>query len=228
MKETANYKLKKPEKNEYINIDDLNSNMDTLDRTVKSVENQSIAISRRLSNVTWVTLTASGWTGNQVPYIQTVVVDEVTEDDNPLLVSGLADGASKEEHDAYDKAFGIIASGTGISNDGSITFKVYKKPITDIVVGLMGIGAVVSSAYGASVTNMVYSSAAPQTGENWARIISGRLEVDPQDETPDTTYLAKILEAKYGRRKSIFVSKCRYKSKSSMGKMVSTNNGGCR
>ena len=192
MKETANYKLKKPEKNEYINIDDLNSNMDILDRTVKSVENQSIAISRRLSNVTWVTLTASGWTGNQVPYVQTIVVDEVTEDDNLLLVSGLADGASKEEHDAYDKAFGIIASGTGISNDGSITFKVYKKPITDIVGGLMGIGAVVSSAYGASVTNMVYSSAAPQTGENWARIISGRLDVDPQDETPDTTYLAKF------------------------------------
>lgn len=95
MKETANYKLKKPEKNEYINIDDFNSNMDILDRTVKSVENQSIAISRRLSNVTWVTLTASGWTGNQVPYVQTIVVDEVTEDDNPLLVSGLADGASK-------------------------------------------------------------------------------------------------------------------------------------
>jgi hypothetical protein len=39
---------------------------------------------------------------------------------------------------------------------------------------------------------MVYSSAAPQTGENWAMIISGRLEVDPQDETPDTTYLAKF------------------------------------
>ena len=34
MKETTNLKLKKPEKNEYINIDDINNNMDVIDEEV--------------------------------------------------------------------------------------------------------------------------------------------------------------------------------------------------
>ena len=37
------------------------------------------------------------------------------------------------------KAFGIIASGTGTTAAGSVTFKVYKKPETDIMIGLKGV-----------------------------------------------------------------------------------------
>ena len=36
MKTTANYGFKKPEKNEYINIDDLNDNMDAIDKEIIS------------------------------------------------------------------------------------------------------------------------------------------------------------------------------------------------
>ena len=37
------------------------------------------------------------------------------------------------------KAFGIVSSGTASVGDGTATFKVYKKPVTDIVVGLKGV-----------------------------------------------------------------------------------------
>ena len=54
-------------------------------------------------------------------------------------VSAMEDGADLAAQKAYSKAFGILASGTGITADGSVTFKVYKKPTTDITVGLKGV-----------------------------------------------------------------------------------------
>ena len=56
-----------------------------------------------------------------------------------MLVSALEDGADLATQKAYSKAFGILAAGTGTTADGSVTFKVYKKPATDIVAGLKGV-----------------------------------------------------------------------------------------
>ena len=96
-------------------------------------------IDRNESEPANVTLTAAGWTGDAAPYSQTVEVEGVTAEDNPIFVSLLEDGAPAETQKAYMKAFGIIASGTGTTAAGSVTFKVYKKPETDIVIGLKGV-----------------------------------------------------------------------------------------
>ena len=93
----------------------------------------------RQNSIKSVTLTAAGWTGTTAPYTQAVKVDGITEDDNPVMVSMLAAGATPDTQKAYNKAFGIICSGTGTTANGSVTFSVYSKPTTDITVGLKGI-----------------------------------------------------------------------------------------
>lgn len=92
-----------------------------------------------LNNPLPVTLKKDGWTGSTLPFIQTVNVDNLTESDSPIVVSMLEDGATEVQQKAYVKAFGIIASGTAMTGNGQAIFKVYKKPVTDIVVGLMGV-----------------------------------------------------------------------------------------
>ena len=93
----------------------------------------------RQEHVTLITLTAAEWTGDEAPYEQTVAVEGITTEDNPMLVSALEDGADLATQKAYSKAFGILAAGTGTTADGSVTFKVYKKPAKDIVAGLKGV-----------------------------------------------------------------------------------------
>ena len=83
-----------------------------------------------------VSLTAAGWTGSAVPYSQTVAVEGITADDYPLLVSLLTDGATSDTQDDYNRAFAIVSAGTGITGNGTVTFKAYEKTDTDIIVGL--------------------------------------------------------------------------------------------
>ena len=92
-----------------------------------------------IKDVIEVTLLASNWSGSAAPYTQTVDVPGITEDDNPLLVSALYDGASLDAQKAYSKAFGIVSSGVAVVDNGSVTFKVYKLPVVDITVGLKGV-----------------------------------------------------------------------------------------
>lgn len=93
----------------------------------------------RQENVTLVTLLASGWSGSAAPYEQTVPVPGAVEGMEPTVWSALGDGADAATQKAYTKAFGIICGGTASLTDGSATFKVYKKPATDITIGLKGV-----------------------------------------------------------------------------------------
>ena len=88
----------------------------------KDINDTNIVVNG-LKGVKEAALLAAGWTGSEAPYQQIV----------------LADGASEAAQKAYSKAFGIVSSGTGTTSAGSVTFKVYKKPTTDITVGLKGV-----------------------------------------------------------------------------------------
>lgn len=97
------------------------------------------AVAERLEHVTPVTLPASGWTGSVAPFTQAVSVPGAVAGMEPMLVSALRLGAPAAEQKAYIKAYGIICSGTAELGDGTATFKVYKKPASDITVGLKGV-----------------------------------------------------------------------------------------
>lgn len=103
--------------------------------SVQDLENLKDEIRRIIP----VTLTAAGWSGSAAPYTQSASAAGITEADNPMLISMLADGADLDTQKAYSKAFGIVASGTAVTGNGTVTFKAYKKPETDIVVGLKGV-----------------------------------------------------------------------------------------
>jgi hypothetical protein len=94
----------------------------------------------RRDSTALVTLAAGGWTGSAPPYVQSVAVAGASAGGpDALLVSALEDGASLEVQKAYIKAFGIVSSGTAVLGDGVAVFKVYKRPETDITVGLRGV-----------------------------------------------------------------------------------------
>ncbi|WP_251491294.1 hypothetical protein [Otoolea muris] len=97
------------------------------------------AVAERLEHVTPVMLPTSGWTGTTAPFTQTVAVSGAVDGMEPMVVSGLADGASAAAQKAYIKAYGIVCSGTAELGNGTATFKVYKKPASDITVGLKGV-----------------------------------------------------------------------------------------
>lgn len=90
----------------------------------------------RIHHVARATLLAAGWEGDAAPYTQTVIVEGITMKDDPILVSLLDEAVDVEIRKAYNKAYGIIAAGTGVTGEGSVTFKVDKKPAIDIDVGL--------------------------------------------------------------------------------------------
>ncbi|WP_124067380.1 hypothetical protein [Clostridium sp. E02] len=93
----------------------------------------------QLIHVTEVTLTVSEWKGSSAPYYQTVTVEDATKDSEAIVLSALEDGATATAQKAYSKAFGLVVSGTASLGTGTATFKVYKKPATDIKIGLKGV-----------------------------------------------------------------------------------------
>ena len=133
MNETVNFKLKKPESNEYVNVQDLNDNCDIVDAEMKKHKD---AIDKHYAAPILVVLKASDWSGDAAPYSQTSMVEGITDADEPMMVSVLSDRASETVQKAYMKAYGIVASGTATTGNGAVTFRAYKKPVTDITVGL--------------------------------------------------------------------------------------------
>lgn len=134
MNETTNYKLKKPETNEYVSIEVINENMDTLDKEMKAVS-QSVDKAIKQRNIS---LSADGWS-DEYPYTQTVEAEDITADDN-LKVVGLyiPDGATVDQVKAWNKAAACLMSNMAGVTDGAVTFAAYKKPEADFIVVVEG------------------------------------------------------------------------------------------
>lgn len=110
-----------------------------IERQIEELEAQAYVPLSTERNIRQITLLTKNWQGEAAPFTQTVSVEGMREIDNPILVSILSDTADTSAAKAYNKAFGIVASGSGTTADNSVTFRVYKKPSIDITVGLKGV-----------------------------------------------------------------------------------------
>lgn len=103
-----------------------------VDNTVKNATTETIID---------VIFKSNAWTEtseNSGIYTQTVSNSNIKSSSNPLLVSRLSSSATTAQQSVYMKNFAIISQGVGSTSDGSVTFKVFKKPTADITVGLRG------------------------------------------------------------------------------------------
>lgn len=93
--------------------------------------------SDKLKDIRFVTLLAANWL-DESPYIQTVQVEGITREDNPILVK-YVDRVGQAEIEVYNDAFWAINQGGAETGDGIVTFWTYERPESDITIGLKGV-----------------------------------------------------------------------------------------
>lgn len=89
--------------------------------------------------IQYVTFAASGWTTNSSSgtYTQTVTASQITAADEPMIIKSKDINVGATEAKAYNKAFSILCDGAGETGNGTVTWVCYKKPVTNITVGLI-------------------------------------------------------------------------------------------
>lgn len=130
---TECFGLKKPEGEDFYDIEDFNENADILDAELKKA-NDRLDCSQEVKRVT---LTAGNWS-TVAPYTQSVPVAGITATDAPIIGLRLVDGTTAVNVKAQSKAWGCVDR--AVTGDGTITFYCYnKKPAVDFTVSVKGV-----------------------------------------------------------------------------------------
>ena len=119
MKYTPNYGLKKPEQDDFYNVEDFNENADIIDQKLKEIEDKTQNIN--------VTLDTS-WSGSSAPYSKTVTVSDILATDTPIIDIVMSGTYSTDE--ARAEAWGYIYR--AVTSADSITFYATDKPTVDL------------------------------------------------------------------------------------------------
>ena len=104
-------------------------------KSIKELRGKTEEIGRVID----VTLTVNGWLAEGDFYKQEVAVFGIKADDNPTLVKRIDKIIQNNDRlvKAYEKNFSFIFDGD--TKNSSVIFYAYKKPGTDIKVGLKGV-----------------------------------------------------------------------------------------
>ena len=102
-----------------------NTNLQTVSGVVEQVE-------KCVANDTihHISIPLSGWRDSNGSW--------VTENSFPELYSDMDDNISTTQYKNYSKTFSILTTGLATTANGSITFKIFKRPTTDINIILKG------------------------------------------------------------------------------------------
>ena len=85
-----------------------------------------------------IALNANNWTENEnKTFSQTVSNANITAKDDAICLGAPNTSSTPAQLKSYQKAFGIVSSGTAVTNDGSVKFTTAKKPATSINVNLL-------------------------------------------------------------------------------------------
>lgn len=100
------------------------------------INNTNKAI-EEIREVRTASVPSSGWS-SAAPYTQTINVEGITEDDEPMISLYLAGSPSSVNVKAMNKAYGMLDR--AVTGDGTITLYCYnKKPATTYTIAIKGV-----------------------------------------------------------------------------------------
>lgn len=134
MKYTGNYNLAKPDPTDLVDISVINSNMDKIDKNIKSVETAAAKADR----VVEITLYASRWVGSSAPYSQTVSVPEMKSTDIIRVMSAVTSSTPLSSIETWEKMAAMVKFGVA-QNGQAIFYCPKKKPTSDFKIKLVGV-----------------------------------------------------------------------------------------
>lgn len=134
MKYTGNYNLAKPDPTDLVDISVINSNMDKIDKNIKSVETAAAKADR----VVEITLYASRWVGSSAPYSQTVSVPGMKSTDIIRVMSAVTSSTPLSSIETWEKMAAMVKFGVA-QNGQAIFYCPKKKPTSDFKIKLVGV-----------------------------------------------------------------------------------------
>lgn len=136
VKYTGSYNLAKPDPTDLVDISVINSNMDKIDKNMKSVETAAAKADR----VVEITLYASRWVGSSAPYSQTVSVPGLKSTDIIRVMSAVTSSTPLSSIDTWEKMAYMVKFGIA-QNGQAIFYCPKKKPTSDFKMKLVGVSS---------------------------------------------------------------------------------------
>lgn len=136
VKYTGSYNLAKPDPTDLVDISVINSNMDKIDKNMKSVE----AAATKADRVVEITLYASRWVGSSAPYSQTVSVPGLKSTDIIRVMSAVTSSTPLSSIDTWEKMAAMVKFGVA-QNGQAIFYCPKKKPTSDFKMKLVGVSS---------------------------------------------------------------------------------------
>lgn len=131
---TEHLQLTMPDSNEYINVDDINQNMEILDQTIAK---QQDSMARMYGDV--IVTVPTSWTGFTAPYTQELTVPEIKVGDPAEMWSAVDDTTTAADAKLWNKMASMIDCAQ-INADGKLTLICKnKKPTSEFKIRLKGV-----------------------------------------------------------------------------------------
>lgn len=131
---TEHLQLTMPDSNEYINVDDINQNMEILDQTIAK---QQDSMARMYGDV--IVTVPTSWTGFTAPYTQELTVPGIKVGDPAAMWSAVDDTTTAADAKLWNKMAAMIDCAQ-INVDGKLTLICKnKKPTSEFKIRLKGV-----------------------------------------------------------------------------------------